>query len=199
MKIFILLAILASVVFSEDKKDSWITGIYGPYPGVDATRLKKLEQVKVDRLKEQEKLKIKLKRLELDLKELLLEGAELPALWDNCSKRGELWAKIQYAQIKADAKRRKTLNNDEWDKYLIWKLNMEAKRVSEKYKHQSEYEKKIVKPLRKTDDCPYIVEGIIEYYKHGKLVAVVDYGDGACDNKATKKTDGKTYEFKLGK
>ena len=61
------------------------------------------------------------------------------------------------------------------------------------------YEKVITKPLVKTDDCKYIVEGTIEYLKDGKTVAVVDYGNGECDNIATKTVDGKTYEFELDK
>lgn len=61
------------------------------------------------------------------------------------------------------------------------------------------YEKVITKPLVKTDDCKYIVEGTIEYLKDGKTVAVVDYGNGECDNIATKTVDGKTYEFELNK
>jgi hypothetical protein len=57
----------------------------------------------------------------------LLGGAELQEIWENCRKKGELWAEIQFAQIKADAKRKEILSEKEWENYLIWKLNMEAK------------------------------------------------------------------------
>ncbi len=199
MRPFILMLILVAALCAKDKKNIDLAGKYGPFPGVDKVRLEKLEKVKIDRLKEQEKLKIELQRLELDLKELLLEGANLPEFWKNCSKRGEIWAKIQYALIKADAKRKEILSSDEWDKYLIWKLNFEAKRTKKEKAYHSEYKEKIVKPLKKIDGCAYIVEGTIEYYKQGKVVAVVDYGDGTCDNLATKVADGETYEFELDK
>lgn len=76
----------------------------------------------------------------------------------------------------------------------------------EEYKYQEEvlifdnddkYEKVIVSPIVKLDDCKFIVAGIIEYHKGDKVIAVVDYGDGTCDNLATKTVDGKTYEFEL--
>ena len=64
-------------------------------------------------------------------------------------------------------------------------------------KGEGEYEKIITKPLVKTDNCKYIVEGTIEFLLNGETVAIVDYGDGECDNIATKTVDGKTYEFEL--
>lgn len=64
-------------------------------------------------------------------------------------------------------------------------------------KGEGKYEKIITKPLVKTDDCKYIVEGTIEYLLDGKTVAIVDFGNGECDDIATKTVDGKTYEFEL--
>ena len=61
------------------------------------------------------------------------------------------------------------------------------------------YKKSILIPLVKIDDCDYIVEGEIEYIKNGTVVATVDYGDGQCDDIATKTVDGVDHEFKLGK
>ncbi|MCD4683296.1 MAG: hypothetical protein K8R86_08455 [Bacteroidales bacterium] len=66
-------------------------------------------------------------------------------------------------------------------------------------KGDGEWEKVITKPLVKLDDCDYIVEGTIEYYLDGELVATVDYGDGECDDIATKTVDGETIEFSLKK
>lgn len=59
------------------------------------------------------------------------------------------------------------------------------------------YEKVITKPLVKIESCKYFVEGTIEYYQNSVLVASVDYGNGECDNIATKTVDGETIEFRL--
>ena len=66
-------------------------------------------------------------------------------------------------------------------------------------KKSSRYKKNILIPLVKIDDCDYIVEGKIEYIKDGTVVATVDYGDGQCDDIATKTVDGVDHEFKLDK
>jgi len=62
-----------------------------------------------------------------------------------------------------------------------------------------EYEKVIVKPLIKSEDCGYITEGIIEYRKDGKVVATVDYGNGECDEWATKIWEGGSKKISLVK
>ncbi len=51
-----------------------------------------------------------------------------------------------------------------------------------------EYEKVVVEPLVKADDCDYIVAGTIEFFKGDEWVATIDYGDGTCDDLATKTT-----------
>ena len=66
-------------------------------------------------------------------------------------------------------------------------------------KKSSRYKKNILIPLVKIDGCDYIVEGKIEYIKDGTVVATVDYGDGQCDDIATKTVDGVDHEFKLDK
>lgn len=66
-------------------------------------------------------------------------------------------------------------------------------------KGDGEWEKVITKPLVTLDDCDYIVEGTIEYFLDGELVATIDYGDGECDDIATKTVDGETIEFSLKK
>jgi hypothetical protein len=57
-----------------------------------------------------------------------------------------------------------------------------------KKKDGSKYKKVIVTPLVKTDDCDYIVGGIIKYYdyKTGAYLATIDYGNGICDEWAVK-------------
>ena len=66
-------------------------------------------------------------------------------------------------------------------------------------KKSSKYKKIIVKPLVKTVDCDYIVEGIIKYFEGKKWVATIDYGDGTCDEWATKKTADDFTKFSLAK
>ena len=60
------------------------------------------------------------------------------------------------------------------------------------------YTKNILIPLEKIDGCDYVVKGKIEYIKDGTVVATVDYGDGECDDIATKTVDGKKYTYNLG-
>ena len=70
------------------------------------------------------------------------------------------------------------------------------KREKDKY---SKYTKVIVEPLIKTDDCDYIVSGIVDFYQEDLWVATIDFGDGTCDEWATKTWDGGSKEFSLRK
>jgi len=71
---------------------------------------------------------------------------------------------------------------------VLTKDGLSSKFNLKKKKENSKYRKVIVKPLVKTNDCNYIVEGTIKYYEiaTGAWSATVDYGDGACDDLATK-------------
>lgn len=62
-----------------------------------------------------------------------------------------------------------------------------------------DFEKVVTKALVKPEDCNYVVEGTIEFHKGDKLLAIIDYGEGVCDNIATKTVDGETNEFSLDK
>ena len=67
---------------------------------------------------------------------------------------------------------------------------------------KSKYKKVIVKPLIKSEDCNYIISGVIKYFsiKTGKWVATIDFGERTCDEWATKTTaddDGKEFTFSL--
>ena len=53
--------------------------------------------------------------------------------------------------------------------------------------------------MERIDGCDYVVKGKIEYIKDGAVVATVDFGDGECDNIATKTVDGVDHEIKLNK
>lgn len=63
------------------------------------------------------------------------------------------------------------------------------------------FKKVIIEPIVKTDDCDYIVSGIIKLYdmKSGNWVATIDFGDGTCDDQATKETADGFHTFTLKK
>ena len=66
---------------------------------------------------------------------------------------------------------------------------------------KSKYKKVIVQPLVKSEECGYIIAGIIKYYDYdtGAWVATIDFGDLTCDEWAVKTTaDSSTpYTFSL--
>ncbi len=64
------------------------------------------------------------------------------------------------------------------------KEEIELKKKKDGFKHK--FDKEIVMPIVKTEDCDYPVEGIIEYSKDGEWVATINFGDGTCDDIATK-------------
>ena len=53
--------------------------------------------------------------------------------------------------------------------------------------------------MEKIDGCVYVEKGKIEYIKDGTVVATLDYGDGQCDDIATKTVDGVDHEIKIKK
>ena len=61
------------------------------------------------------------------------------------------------------------------------------------------YTKNILIPLERIDGCDYVVKGKIEYIKDGAVVATINFGDGECDDIATKTVDGVDHEIKLNK
>ena len=46
--------------------------------------------------------------------------------------------------------------------------------------------KYVYEPIVYSDDCDCIVSGKVKYLEEGKTVALVDYGNGSCDNWASK-------------
>ena len=68
---------------------------------------------------------------------------------------------------------------------------------SSKTGSKNTYTKNILISLERIDGCDYVVKGKIEYIKGGAVVATVDFGDGKCDDIATKTVDGKTSTFNL--
>jgi len=61
----------------------------------------------------------------------------------------------------------------------------------------NEYSYVITSPLVKTGDCRFITEGEITYSQNSEVFAVVDYGDGTCDNVVTVTTSDGTTEMTI--
>ena len=102
-------------------------------------------------------------------------------------KDGAVVATVDFGDGKCDDIATKTVDGKKYT------FNLRGKKKSSRYKRN------IVKPLVKIEGCDYIVEGKIEYVKTGAVVATVDFGNGECDNIATKTVDCVDYEIKLNK
>lgn len=61
----------------------------------------------------------------------------------------------------------------------------------------NEYSYVITSPLVKTGECRFITEGEITYSQNGEVFAVVDYGDGTCDNVVTVTTSNGTTDMTI--
>lgn len=61
------------------------------------------------------------------------------------------------------------------------------------------YYKVIAEPIVTLEDCDYIVAGIIDIFavKDDSWLATIDFGDGTCDEWATKITKDGTFEFSM--
>jgi len=103
------------------------------------------------------------------------------------SKNGSVLATIDYGDgtkdVWATLKMEGTKKN----------IDLSAKKNNDKYK------KVITSPLIKIEGCDYIVSGTIKYFMKEKWVATVDYGDGTCDEWATKTWKEGTKNFSLQK
>lgn len=55
----------------------------------------------------------------------------------------------------------------------------------------------ITTPLRIRMNCPHIVRGVIQVVRNDNT-AIIDFGDGTCDNLATLTINGNTYTITLG-
>lgn len=62
-----------------------------------------------------------------------------------------------------------------------------TKKLKGKSKKTKKYTKVVVSPIVKVTGCKYIVQGIVEYYDmNNNLLATIDFGNGVCDEWATK-------------
>jgi len=103
------------------------------------------------------------------------------------SKNGHVVATFTYGDGTKDSWATLTKNSIDVD------IDLAAKKKSNKYT------KVITSPLIKTEDCNYIVEGTIKYFKGLQWVATVDFGDGTCDEWATKTWQDGSKTFSLTK
>ncbi len=71
---------------------------------------------------------------------------------------------------------------------LIFSCGKSDKKLDHKYECDklSGVHKFVYEPIVVSNDCNCIVSGKVKYLKDCKTVALVYYGDGVCDNKATK-------------
>ena len=102
-------------------------------------------------------------------------------------KDGAVVATVDFGDGECDDIATKTVDGE------TFTFNLRGKKKSSRNKRN------IIKPLVKIDGCDYIVEGKIEYIRNGATVVTVDFGDGECDNIATKTVDGVDKEIKLNK
>lgn len=80
------------------------------------------------------------------------------------------------------------------DELTEFKLDKKGKDGMKDY-----YDKVIIEPIVKIDECEYIVSGIVDFYKGDTWIATIDFGDGSCDEWATKTWDGGSKQFSLRK
>lgn len=105
-------------------------------------------------------------------------------------QNGETLASIDYGNGTHDAVAVKTQNG------VSEEFSLE-KDCSESEK--GKYYKVVIEPIVKTNDCDYIVAGVVKYFdcESNEWVATVDYGVGTCDKFAFKEWDGGSKEFSL--
>ena len=106
------------------------------------------------------------------------------------SKNGALLASVDFGNGTSDSQALANVNGVS--------SGIELKKDEDYYKgKKSKYKKVIVQPIIKSDECNFIVSGIIKYYevKSGDWSATVDFGDGTCDDIAIKTTDDGKYTF----
>ena len=63
---------------------------------------------------------------------------------------------------------------------------------------KKDYVKKITEPLVYSEECGYVISGVIKFFKGGTWIATFDYGDGTCDDLIAKSTaDYENYMFSM--
>jgi hypothetical protein len=103
------------------------------------------------------------------------------------SKDETLIARLDYGDGTKDARAILNINGIEKD------IDLSAKKKKTKYK------KVISSPLIKIEGCNYIVSGTIKYFEGENWVATIEYGDGTCDEWATKIWKNGSEKFSMQK
>lgn len=84
-----------------------------------------------------------------------------------------------------------------WLKDDVLSINGEANGTVKTDSLFFKWNSKTVEPLIKKFTCPWIVKGKIGIGKASTDAAIIDYGDGSCDNKATIIINNSTIEISL--
>ncbi|KAA3600095.1 MAG: hypothetical protein DWQ06_09865 [Calditrichaeota bacterium] len=86
---------------------------------------------------------------------------------------------------------------DEWATKTFPNGTVETFSINDKNEKDG-FEKVIVNPIIKDANCDYPVSGTIQFLKDGVVIATIDYGDGTCDELATKTfPDGTVETFSI--
>ncbi|HAP70635.1 MAG TPA: hypothetical protein DCR04_13075 [Flavobacteriales bacterium] len=89
-------------------------------------------------------------------------------------------------------------HGDDYHALLSKEGNSETVSLGENKEDKWDYKKVIVEPLIYSEECGYVVSGVIKFFKDEKWVATLDYGDGSCDDLIAKHTeDYKNYMFSM--
>lgn len=106
-------------------------------------------------------------------------------------KDGELLATIDFGDGTCDELATKTADGE------TSTFDLDCDKKDDKEEEEYDFEKVITNPIVELDDCDCPVAGTIEFYKEEYLVYTLDYGDGACDNLATKIVEGEAFTFEM--
>ncbi len=113
--------------------------------------------------------------------------SEMDALHEDCKLNGNCFEFSYPLTLEMHNGDAVTINNED-----------DLKGAFEKCKpHRKDFKKVITDPLVKVDGCDYIVAGVIKFFKKDKWVATIDFGDGTCDEWATKTTEDGVETFSL--
>lgn len=63
---------------------------------------------------------------------------------------------------------------------------------------KDDFKKVVIEPLVYSEECGYVVSGVIKFFKEETWFATFDYGDGTCDDLIAKTTaDYENYMFSM--
>jgi hypothetical protein len=142
---------------------------------------------------EEAQLRLNQSKYEIEITEPLLSSLALDYYTSgvvNYKLNGQTVASVDYGDGTHDSKAVKTINGSDEE------FDLEKQCEDSKSKN---YYKMIIEPIVKTNDCDYIVAGVVKYFKceTKEWYATVNYGDGTCDGVAFKEWDGGSKEFSL--